>query len=602
MKKIFSFLIRHKFITAIFILALATGGYYSFKAVTNKPQEAHYVLAKASKGNIISTISGTGQIAATNQLDVKAKASGNITSLVIKEGDTVKSGQLLATIDSTTALKAVRDARTNLETAQLSLKDLTSPVDELTLLQSQNALINAENGKTSSRDNLNKAYADAQNAIASAFLDFPNIVSGIKNALYGYDISKQQSNLDYLADSAKVYDLSADLFRDSAAKDYTAARAAYDANFLDYKNSGRSSDTAATTALLNETYATSQLISQAVLSANNLVQFYEDRLTEHGIAPIAAANTLLSNLNGFTSKINSLLSSLLGYTQSIKNYTQSISDADRTIAEKTASLAKTQAGPSDSDLRNAQINIASKQNALSDANTALADYYIRAPFDGVIASLAVKKGDTVSNGTSAATIITKQLSSSITLNEIDAVKVKVGNKATVTFDAIDGLSITGTVSEIDALGAVSQGVVTYGSQIVFDTQDDRVRPGMSITASIIIDSRQNVLIVPSSAIKTANEISYVLVPSETVADLGNSRTGVTLSAAPIQKIIEVSLSDGTNTEVVSGLTEDEVFVVKTIAATSATTSSATSATQSRSILQTGGGAVRTGGGFAPTGH
>jgi HlyD family secretion protein len=600
MKKLFGFFARHKVIDAIIIIAIAVAGYYSYKAWANQPQPTHYVLAKASKGSVIATMSGTGQIGASNQLDVKAQASGNIISVSVNEGDTVKTGQIIAVIDNSDALKSVRDAQANLESSQLSLQKLTAPIDALTLLQAQNAITDAQNSKTNTQDSLDKTYTDALNEVSNSFLDFPDIMSGLQARLYGNDMSTQQNNSDYMADIAKVYDVAAYTFRDSANNDYNTARAAYDANFLDYKNVSRTADPATVEKILAETYKTAQLISQASQSANNLIQFYEDRLTERNLKPLAAANTFLTDINGFIGKINGHLSSLLNFEQTIASDKQSLSDADRTIAEKQASLASLQAGATALDIKTAQLGITQKQNALADVQATLADYYIRAPFDGIIATLDIKKGDSVSNGSTVATIITKQLSSTITLNEVDAVKVKIGDKVTIAFDAISGLTITGTVSQMDTIGTVSQGVVNYNVQIVFDTQDTRVRPGMSVTASIIIDSRQDVLTVPSSAIKTTNGTSYVLVPNETVGNLGNSRTGVPLLSAPVQAVVETGLSDSSNTEITSGLTEGQVYIVKTIVATGTTAAASTT----RSILPTGGGGARVGGGggFAPTGR
>ena len=156
MKKFFGFFARHKAILAIIILVVAVAGYYSYKAWTNQPQPTHYVLAKASKGSVISTISGTGQIAASNQVNVQAQASGDIISVAVKEGDSVKTGQLLAVIDNSAALKSVRDAQANLESSRLSLEKLTAPPDALSLLQSQNAVTDAQNSKANTQDNLSK--------------------------------------------------------------------------------------------------------------------------------------------------------------------------------------------------------------------------------------------------------------------------------------------------------------------------------------------------------------------------------------------------------------------------------------------------------------
>ena len=67
----------------------------------------------------------------------------------------------------------------------------------------------------------------------------------------------------------------------------------------------------------------------------------------------------------------------------------------------------------------------------------------------------------------------------VTLNEVDAAKVTVGQAATLTFDAISGLSLAGKVVEIDPVGTVSQGVVNYNVQVSFNDTTNQVKPGMS---------------------------------------------------------------------------------------------------------------------------
>ena len=141
----------------------------------------------------------------------------------------------------------------------------------------------------------------------------------------------------------------------------------------------------------------------------------------------------------------------------------------------------------------------------------LADYTVRAPFDGVIAEFNVKKGDTVSAGSSVGMLVTKQQIATISLNEVDAAKVKVGQKATLIFDAVSDLTITGEVAEVDAVGTVSQGVVSYNVKVVFDVQDERIKPGMTVTANIIISSKPNVLMVKTSAIKNQDGSSGYLL-------------------------------------------------------------------------------------------
>jgi HlyD family secretion protein len=178
------------------------------------------------------------------------------------------------------------------------------------------------------------------------------------------------------------------------------------------------------------------------------------------------------------------------------------------------------------------------------------------PFDGVLAKVSVKKLDTIGSGTSVATLITTQKVAEISLNEVDVSKVKVGQKATLTFDAIPDLTITGLVAEIDSIGTVSQGVVTYNVKITFDTQDDRIKPGMSISSSIITDVRQDVLVVANSAIKLQNNTSYVEIFDPALVGSDSSQ-GVVSPIAPIKQTVETGLSNDTETEIVSGLKEKD---------------------------------------------
>ena len=142
---------------------------------------------------------------------------------------------------------------------------------------------------------------------------------------------------------------------------------------------------------------------------------------------------------------------------------------------------------------------------------------------------------------------------------------------TLAFDAVSDLSVTGEVAEFDTLGTVSQGVVTYNVKIIFDTQDDRVKPGMSVSAAIINDVKQNVLIVPNSAIKQQGGLSYVETVDQSLGASGvGQASGITLGTASRQTQVEVGTSNDTSSEVTSGLKEGAIVVTRTITATAAT--------------------------------
>ena len=174
------------------------------------------------------------------------------------------------------------------------------------------------------------------------------------------------------------------------------------------------------------------------------------------------------------------------------------------------------------------------------------------------------------------------------------VRTLKGEKAIITFDALADLSMTGSVAEIDTIGTVSQGVVSYSIKIAFDTENDQVKSGMSVSAAIITDSKTNALIVPSGAVKNQGTAKYVqMFTTPLTAPLAGS-TGTPSKEAPAQVPVETGISDDTNTEIISGLSEGDQVVVRTISGTKTTAASTTNGSSGRSTqnLFIGGGPGR----------
>jgi HlyD family secretion protein len=205
------------------------------------------------------------------------------------------------------------------------------------------------------------------------------------------------------------------------------------------------------------------------------------------------------------------------------------------------------------------ISVQQKRNSLADARKDLEDYYIRAPFDGVVTGLSVNAGDSVSRDDIIASVITKELYAKISLNEVDAAKVEVGNEALLSFDALSGETMQGKVEKVDTIGTVSQNVVVYNAEISFNSTSDLLKPGMSVGVEIMIDSKTNVLLISNSALKNDKKGTYVqVVGSKKTSAEDNSR-----QVAITKKYIETGITNDINTEVVSGLSDGEVVVVKT---------------------------------------
>lgn len=564
MRTFFKKIFAHKVFLTIVVLGLAGGGYFGFKQLqgtTVTPVE--YTTVAVEKGNLIVSVTGTGQVSVSDQIDLKPEASGSVVSLPVQKGATVKAGALIARLDSSSALQSVRDAAVNLESAKLSLKKLQQPADTLTLVKAQNTLTKAQEAKPNAEADLVKSYEDGFNGVADTFLDLPTVMAGLDAVLFGSDFSTGQTgqwNVDYYETRTKQYEEEwlVDQYVTKALASYNTARTSYDQSFQSYKNTSRSADDETIKTLIKQTYETVRDISEAIKDAKNLVDFFEDTLTKKDVSIPTATATHQTNLKSFTGTISGHLSSLFSDTNAIDDAKTAIVNAERDIAEAQESLADLQAGTDPLDIEAQQLAIQQRENALLDARQTLADYYVRAPFDGVIAELDVRKGESVSSGTAIATLITTQKIAEITLNEIDAARVKVGQKATLAFDAVPELSITGDVADIDTVGTVSSGVVSYGVKIAFDVQDDRIKPGMSLSVAIITESKPNVLLVPTSAVKTSGSGSFV---------------EIFVNGTPRRTAVTVGSSSDTMIEITDGLAEGDQVVTQTVSGTSSTQSS-----------------------------
>ncbi len=587
----------HSFASVAFGILVLAGGYHGYAALFGSDEAPRYAFAEARNGTLIVSLSGSGQVSASHQVDVNARVSGDIVYVGVKNGQEVRRGALVAELNARDAEKTVRDAKANLESAQLSLEKLQKPADVLSILQAENALVSAREAKTKAEDNLARAYEDSFNMVANAFLDLPDVMTGLNDILFSTTLSiGGQSNIDYYADVVKSYDESSLTLRNIAYADYQKARKDYDQNLLDYKSATRFSEKAAIEKLITQTYDTTKNVAEAVKSARTEIQFYKDKLTDRNLKPAVAANTHIASLDIYTGKTNSHLISLLAIDRTIKDSKEGITSADRTIAEKTESLAKLRAGTDALDIKSQELSVSQRQNALRDAEEKLSDYFVRAPFDGILTNIDVERGDAVTSATVLATLVTRQKLAEISLNEVDAANVRVGQKVTPTFDALPDLTITGSVAEVDAVGTVLQGVVTYNVKVSFDTDDERVKPGMSVSASIILEVKQDVLLVPNSAIKSENSAHFVELPSDIdmSAAAAANVSGVELTLPLRREIVEVGSSNDEFTEVSGGIKDGDRVVVRTIQQNSTQTQTQTQGGLRIPGLPGGGGG---GGGF-----
>ena len=537
------FVVAHKIWTAIIIILVVGGVYYYVQKTKASQTTTTYTLSTVNAGTVITTVTGTGQVSANNEVAVNAQVAGTIDAIPVSVGQKVSAGQELAHIDSTSAQQS-------LQSAQLSYDQLVQPAKSGDITDAQNSLA--------------QSYSNAFNSVASTFTDLQTIMPGLNTTLYGQTGFLSDQHSSYLTTTGQGY-------RNTAGQEYDKANLEYQTVLTEYKGLSLSSATSSISQLLNDTHTMASDVVKSLQDTQNTITFIVSSQPDYDPKDVTTAESDVTGwLNQATSDNTSLLSS--------KN----------SIATNQNSLNNLLTGAD-------TLQVQAQQLSLTQAEQNYAYQSVTSPIAGIVAKISITPAEQVSNGTAIATIVTPNEYATISLNEVDAAKVAVGQKATLTFDAVNNLSLAGTVSEVDGIGTVSQGVVTYNVEIAFDSEDSRVKPGMSVNAAIITAADQNVLVVPSAAVKTQGNTSYVQELGQKYSTAQGS-AGVTSVTPPKNVPVTTGLSDDTNTEIDSGLSGGDQIIVKTTTTTGS--SASTKSTATAATTRTGGGGFGGGGGAA----
>jgi HlyD family secretion protein len=195
----------------------------------------------------------------------------------------------------------------------------------------------------------------------------------------------------------------------------------------------------------------------------------------------------------------------------------------------------------------------------------------------VVNSVSVKLGQTVAANTTIAELVdVSSYHIDMNVGEADITRVKTGQPVDLTFDALPGVTYTGTVTFVSPIATVQQGVVSYLATVTIDPKavGGDLRPGMSATAADIVDQRFNALLVPNRAIRTEGrqQVVYIVAPG----------------GLQVRVPVQTGISDSTSTEIIGNtvLREGDSVVVNSV-----TTSQPTGG-GGGGILNLGGGARR----------
>ncbi len=199
-----------------------------------------------------------------------------------------------------------------------------------------------------------------------------------------------------------------------------------------------------------------------------------------------------------------------------------------------------------------KANLEIAELSLESAELNLEKALIVSPFDGVVTDVAITEGREITAAMLASPAITVistgEMELSGFIDEIDVPAVEVGQAAIISFDALPDEEVSGKVVFVSLVSTVRAGVISYAATMSLEDNVTGLRDGMSATAEVIIERRDDVLLIPNRAIR---------------GTLENPKVVVLVDGQQEEREITLGLTDGINTEVLSGLQEGEQVVLPT---------------------------------------
>lgn len=481
------------------------------------------------RGAIISSVQTTGKLEAQRQARLSFKQSGRVERVAVKEGDTVTATQVLAELDTSALQRQLDEANVQLQISRLRLEQAKEGA-----LPEDIAAATADLNGAISRLNQVRAGGRAEDiASAQALLNqAQSKLDALKKGPSALDIASAQARLDGAkANSSLVVTTAANekeqarLLLQEAQKAFdngTGTQAKLDqakSNYEAAKSAEVSQVNAADAALREAEAAFSKL--KAGPSADDLKQ------AEAGVSQATA------NLN----KVKS------GATP------EEIIEAQSRVDAAQAVLDKVNAGPTANDIAILEQGIALAQLSVDRAASQIADSKLAAPLDGTVLQINLVVGEVVNGFQPVATVAdTGSLRIEADIDEIDVGRVRVGQPVTVTLDAYPGISMPGKVETLSPGATQKQGSTVYAATVSFTPQESVVpRTGMAANVDITSQRKDGVLLLPNRAFETVGGRQYVTIKE------GDATRKVE---------VETGLSNTTDTEVLSGLTEGQVVVTR----------------------------------------
>jgi len=501
--------------------------------------------AEVTKGDLTVSIEGSGVIEPIEMYNITSLATGDILQSDFEEGQEVKKGDLLYVIDTKDIDNDIEKAEVSLEKQQLSQSQTAESYNGLSVAAPISGVIT-------------ECYVKKGDSVKSG----AEIASIINNDYMMLELpfnSSDAANIS-VGDTAKVtlensfYEITGTVQYVSSGEIVIGSGATVSTVKIKVNNPG---------SITTDDKATAIIDNMACNSSGTFDYWEEKTVTAKTSGDVVSVNYTTGDKVG------------AGYV-----------------------IAQLESDDAEVSLKQSELSLKDSELALQNTKDQLDDYNITSPIDGTVLEKTSKAGDTLDSSTKSTTMAVvadmSQLTFDIDVDELDIGKIEVGQEVQVTADSLEGQNFNGTISNISKIGTSTDGVATYPVTVVMDNSGD-LMIGMNVNAEIVIESKEDVLQIPSSALNRGNK---VIVKDEDGTKAASQEESGS-NKAPVREdapdgytyvTVEIGISNTDYVEIVSGLDEGDIVIVPTETTTATTTT-----------MMPGSGGMPTGGGGMPPG-
>lgn len=555
-------------IITVLIIAMVVGLIVRAKGKSSQAAEMTVQSATAERGSISTTVAGTGTLGNGTTTDVVVPTGIKVKEVLVESGDTVEEGQTLATLDEASVAGELLEVKESKESVQEQIDSLSS---------------------------------DAEDSGTTEYLE--------AKVLYGQmeELEAAQSALNTLLETKAVTASCAgtvDSVNVSADTEITQSSASEAGGNSGGSENGNVSSASAGTSAMSGTGSNSEIILLSAADGISAVQNISDcsltvEAPETGQKPQSDiketaeyAGTITWNCatsvyqpdTVYTATIK--LTAKSGYEFSANiipevkgaDVTSEVrkSDSGDSILQIKARFAKTAAAQGTDDTKNDSQNSASSSAGSAGGAESRSSGTAEAQAAGASSGNAVgsespgagsgTSGDGSTSGSDAGTSGSSEYSAyetaaftiasgdnvtvSINVDELDILSVEEGQSASVVLDALDGQEFEGTITKVALTASSGSSSAKYPVEITVDKTEDMML-GMSASATIHIEESENAVLIPVSALQEKGDSTFVYTGKDEDGNLTDTAE------------VETGLSNGSQVEIVSGLSEgDTVYYLK----------------------------------------